>query len=533
MRICFPSVILVLAGSAWAAAQEPVITFDQVQPVLKKRCGSCHGGSMPRGDLDVSTPDRIRAGSATGPVVVAGKPEASLLFTLTAHLEDPKMPPGAPKIPKRELELIHGWIAGGLQERPKPAVAKTPTKTPTSPAPAASMKSPAPLTVPVTPLDRPTALTALAAHPTNNLLALSGMQQIVLCDAASRQPIHAFPFPEGEVHNLQFSADGEWLVAAGGIGGESGKVVVFEQATGTRLAEFPEESDVALTVDLSADRQWLAYGGPGRSITLIRMSDRQVQTTFTGPTDWVLSVAFSPDGLLLAAGDRFGAIRVWETQTGKLFAMLRGHTGAVTSLAWSPEGDRLLSVGEDATARLWNLHTNEPLALWEPAIGGLQAVEWSPAGPIALAGRSKQVALYQPTGERLGTLDTDDEAIAIAFSPAAGHIAVADAAGGLQLFAVQSAENLGALNLPLATSTEPLAKSRPPRVRPVPETPPSVSVASAPSGSQTDDAALLQAVRDAEAAVEATEKSLDQLKTTAAKLRQLLNDRRAPSSPAK
>ena len=50
-------------------------------------------------------------------MAVAGKPEDSPIYTLPAHLEDPKMPPNAPKIPQREIDVLRRWVEGGLIER--------------------------------------------------------------------------------------------------------------------------------------------------------------------------------------------------------------------------------------------------------------------------------------------------------------------------------------------------------------------------------------------------------------------------------
>ena len=46
------------------------------------------------------------AGGVSGKAAVAGKPDDSPLYTLAAHLDDPKMPPNKPKIPQRELDTI-------------------------------------------------------------------------------------------------------------------------------------------------------------------------------------------------------------------------------------------------------------------------------------------------------------------------------------------------------------------------------------------------------------------------------------------
>ena len=79
-----------ILGAQEKPAGEPVVTYEgDVRPILRNRCGKCHSAERPRGELDLSTLAGILAGGVSGKSVVSGKPEASPLFTLTAHLEDP------------------------------------------------------------------------------------------------------------------------------------------------------------------------------------------------------------------------------------------------------------------------------------------------------------------------------------------------------------------------------------------------------------------------------------------------------------
>ena len=74
--------------------------------------------------------------------------------------------------------------------------------------------------------------------------------------------IGTLPFQEGAVHDLRFSRNGDLLVAAGGRGAYSGKVVVFDVKTGERRATIADEQDIVLSADISSDQTLIALGGP-------------------------------------------------------------------------------------------------------------------------------------------------------------------------------------------------------------------------------------------------------------------------------
>ena len=309
---------LILTAATAATAQDPQtaspLTYDRdVHPILRKRCGNCHNAERPRGELDLMTYAGLMAGGATGKVAAPGRPEESPVYTLPAHLDEPRMPPNSPKIPQREIDVLRRWIEGGLVEKPgdSPVVASEPNAVaPARPEPTGGLVSAA---VP----PRPTAITALAVNPATSVAAVSGNRQVLIFDIAGRKLLGALAFPEGDVLVLRFSADGQRLLCAGGVGAESGKAVIFETKTWVRVASLGDELDAVLTADLSPDGSRILVGGPGRVVKVIANPDGKVLQTFRKPTDWVMAAGFSPDGLLVAAGDRFGGLFLWETRQAK------------------------------------------------------------------------------------------------------------------------------------------------------------------------------------------------------------------------
>lgn len=526
----YRSLIAALAVSTcWVhqtQAEDKAVTYDQVRPVLKKHCVSCHGQERARGDLNLSTTAGIQAGSASGPVAIAGKPDESLLFTLAAHLEAPKMPPGAPKIPQRELDLIRGWIEDGLQERTEIAANSN------KPAP-----KPAALIEPVVPLARPTAITAIAISPKESLVAVSGLHQVVLFSGADRTPTKAFPFPEGEVFALRFSRDGDLLLVGGGLGGESGKVVGIEVATGKRRFEIGNEADAVLACDVSADGSLIALGGPGKTVKVYRASNGELVSTLKKHTDWILAIAFSPDGLLLASSDRFGGLQVWEAASGKPFSTLRGHVGAVNTLDWSADSNQLLSGGQDGTLRLWDLHQGTQLKSWNAELGGILSAEWILPNYIVASGREHKVAVFDPEGQRVRDWSLPDEITEIAVTSDGNRLIAGDAAGHLSTWTVSTGTSSGELVLPLASQVAKSEFTVPARQQRS-KTPAELAAARASRAASKTDAkavasdtdAAREALAEAEAAVKSAEESLAKAKATAAKLKRLVESREAASN---
>src|SRR5262245_37831588 len=532
-----------------------LVTYDQVRPVFRKHCVTCHNQDRARGDLNLSSLDGIKAGSSSGAAVVPRKPDESPIYLSAAHVEDPKMPPNSPKIPQRELDLVRRWIEGGLAERSAVASHSTFATSPPSAA-VASSSTVKPMAMnafaSVEPLARSAPITALAISPTAPLVAVSGRKQVVLFEGASEKPAKALAFPEGDVFALQFSRDGSLLLAGGGVGGMSGKVVAFAVATGQRVFEVGDESDVVLALATSPDSSLVALGGPGRNVKVFRATDGQLVTTLRKHTDWILSLVYSPDGLLLASSDRFGTVQVWEAASGKEFHTLRGHVGPVHALAWSADTDRLLTAGEDGKLRFWNMHDGTQASQWDGDVGPILSAGYDGRGHIVCGGRNRRIAIWSADGKQLQSIAQTDEIGEVALAHDASHVATGDAAGNLSVHRLETGQLVSHLELPVAPTSRP-TKSSVAVSSNSSASGPAQSIADRPAAAKANalplpaeliaaEAEAKRAALDlantreafvaAEGAVKLTEQSLAKLRDSAAKLHPLVASREAAAKLA-
>jgi Planctomycete cytochrome C len=113
---------LTLLLSATAQSQSADYHKD-VEPILRLHCVSCHtdrsewwGGSSTRG-VNFSSFQKTMAGSTSGPTVVPGHPEASLLYkVISTSNEDIRMPFAGQPLSQKDVATIRQWIIGGAKE---------------------------------------------------------------------------------------------------------------------------------------------------------------------------------------------------------------------------------------------------------------------------------------------------------------------------------------------------------------------------------------------------------------------------------
>jgi len=436
----FPLHIFTAAAIVAPSPQEdarPVNFADDVQPILREHCQSCHRGSRARNGLQLKTVKSIFSGGSSGAAMVPGDSSSSLLYLVMAHERSPNMPPDEDRLPDELLETVRTWIDEGCREtatsepgvRPDTGPAFTPVALPSG---AGAVMPQGARTQPVWSTFRANTLTAIAVSPSAPLAAVSGHEQVTLYSLEDEKVLAVLPFPEGEVHSLRFSQSGAVLIGGGGRAGDSGLAVAWDVATGERLFELGDEPDVVLDADITLDHSTVILGGPDRIARAYSTSNGELLYELTKHNDWITSCAFSPDGVLLATADRAGGLFIWEAQTGREFHQLEASEGGINALDWRADS-MVVAVGTDrGDIRQYEMNNGNRIRRWG-AHEGVLALDFLPDGRIATGGRNGFVVLSNGDGSRSqGYAKAASPVTSIGATRDGAHVLVGTLTGGLR-----------------------------------------------------------------------------------------------------
>src|SRR5260370_1322900 len=131
---------------------------------------------------------------------------------------------------------------------------------------------------------RLTALTGLASSPWAPLIAVAGEKQVLLYHAETLETLGILPFTEGFPDDVTFSRSGKLLLAGGGRGGQSGRVLVWDIVTGERVMTLGDEYDSVLAAAIRPDHSQIALGGPGPLLQIYSNPPRQLLPTLNKHT---------------------------------------------------------------------------------------------------------------------------------------------------------------------------------------------------------------------------------------------------------
>lgn len=460
---------LIVGAVAMSAHGQQKVTFDQnVLPLLRDKCINCHGADKAKGGLDMSTYGKLMEGGSSGVVVKPGDADGSRLFTLAAHKEEPKMPPNAAALSKESLDLVRTWIVSGALENAG-SKANIPDKKPESMLKVAFHGRPAvpPLpkvALPQQPLvrtSRSNAVTALATSPWAPLVAVASQKQVVLYNTDTLELVGILPFTHGQINVLRFSRNGDLLLAAGGRGGKSGKVVLYDIKTGKITSEIGDETDAILAADLSPDQTMVAVGGPSRIVRVYSTADGSKLREIKKHTEWVTATEFSPDGVLLATGDRNGGLVVWEANTGREYFVLAGHRAAITDMAWRDDGNQLASSSEEGTIKTWEMEEGKQVRSFAAHGGGVQSVKFAHDGRIVTCGRDLRAKVFDGNGgQQREFTGIPDLAMKVAITHDGQRIMAGDWGGNVHVWQTADAKRVGQVNTNPPSPAERLEKAK-------------------------------------------------------------------------
>jgi hypothetical protein len=104
---------LLLTFPILASEQEIVFFEENIRPVLSQQCYSCHSSKIEdiKGGLSLDSKEGVLKGGESGPVIVVGNPDQSLLIKALEH-SDLQMPPDK-KLPDNIINNFKTWIKNG------------------------------------------------------------------------------------------------------------------------------------------------------------------------------------------------------------------------------------------------------------------------------------------------------------------------------------------------------------------------------------------------------------------------------------
>jgi WD40 repeat protein len=228
-----------------------------------------------------------------------------------------------------------------------------------------------------------TVFQAVFSQDGSRIITAGGDGTVRIWDATTGTPIRVLRYigPVVKRWGYYAVATSSHLVAAVDVTGKT--VHVWDEGTGTLIAQLDNDAPRVALVAFSADGRWIATSGDDE-VRVFDTSTWKQTTAIQGPR--VRSLSFDPTGPRLAVGTYDGIASIWEIPSGVTLRRLRSSGGAsVDAIAFSRDGGLVETASRDGLEQVWDAASGALRIQFNSHRDKIYAVEFSRAGDLTLS----------------------------------------------------------------------------------------------------------------------------------------------------
>jgi WD40 repeat protein len=219
-------------------------------------------------------------------------------------------------------------------------------------------------------------ITALTFSPDGSQIITGSQSGLTLLDDSAAL-VKSLIVEMDNVHDVQFSPDGNLLVVVGGNPAETGVMELYHWPSLNREHRHELHEDVIHSVSFSTDGTHLVIASADEVCSVYDLESTKIVSRFTQHSRGVASAIFLPDDETIISGAGDETLRVWTSSTAEDLRTLHNHSRQVSALALRRNSSGLplvASASADLTVRLW-----------QPTIGRMMRFAKLLSEPLCLA----------------------------------------------------------------------------------------------------------------------------------------------------
>ncbi len=210
---------------------------------------------------------------------------------------------------------------------------------------------------------------------------------------AGPKPPAVLKAPEGLIHQMALSPDGDRVGALAPITTQKTLILVWNAGTGKSLAELFSLDRPVQALAFHPDGKSIVYGDAGGKLITWDVNASKQKSVHMLPGDKGFhAIVFSPDGTRMAAVDSRDDLTVWDPATGKILKTAKAHTERTWSVAFHPKVNLVATAGWDSCVKIWDVATLD-----------CRATLTSPLKEMASNSAGQNTVAFNPDGTWLAT----------------------------------------------------------------------------------------------------------------------------------
>jgi len=255
------------------------------------------------------------------------------------------------------------------------------------------------------------AVIAVAISPDSNYVATGSRDKSAkLWELSSGREVRSFLGHEASVNSLDFSHNGKYLITSSG----DNSVRIWETETGKEIFKTEPDHERLTDVALSPNGKFFVTGGYGDTARVYDFQSKKILARIPVNADkgrgYGISIAISPDNQWIAFGEDNRVATLYKTSDWKQvykFEFTEGWCGGCfTSVAFSPDKKNFFMGSHNGPVKKYNLENGQLVKQFTDKVEELRELSISSDGKNLLVANDKEVKIYDAeSGREIQTIN--------------------------------------------------------------------------------------------------------------------------------
>jgi len=153
-----------------------------------------------------------------------------------------------------------------------------------------------------------------------------------------------------KLYGIKFNPKNNTLITYG----DSNRIYVYTMNL-EPVATIQSKNDEIHSINISSDGEYLVCGGDDGYVEIWRLNDNKLIHQMQSNSKETFAVAFSHNGKKVASGGEEEVIDIWNARSGEQIARLEGHKNSISNLSFVDSDRKIVSTAKDKQTKIWSV----------------------------------------------------------------------------------------------------------------------------------------------------------------------------------
>lgn len=196
-------------------------------------------------------------------------------------------------------------------------------------------------------------------HPSQDFFAVGGSDgSLKIINIENGRVLHTLDNKDNDIVGLGYNKNGEELI----IATSSGKIVIYDHLTGTKLEENLLSTDPITALQIGQNSNRLIFSAQN-NVHILNLKTRKVQQVITTHEEKIEAIHLTDDEKIIITSGNDGYIYTWNASNGKLLQTIAKKVAPPIVMSSNDDGSQIIGIDLKGNLSLWDVQKEQNILL--------------------------------------------------------------------------------------------------------------------------------------------------------------------------